>query len=314
MTRYIETVRSGKIHSLIQAARDILKSCVLCPRRCRVDRASGQTGLCQTGSQAIVADYSLHFGEEAPLVGQGGSGTIFFAGCNLLCCFCQNYEISHDVHSGLAAKPENLAAIMLDLQQKGALNINFVTPSHVVPQILESLPLAVDLGLTLPLVYNTSAYDSLGALRLLDGVIDIYMPDVKFESPDSARKYLNASDYPDRAKEAVKEMHKQVGDLRINDYGIAEQGLLVRHLVMPENLAGTKQWMDFLAQEISPDTYINIMDQYRPCGLASNHPEINRCITAHEYKAAKIQAFDSGLHRLDDRSGHMKLLRIQKLF
>ena len=232
-------------------------------------------------------------------MGEHGSGTIFFAGCNLGCRFCQNYAVSHDATAGLNATPEELAGVMLALQGKGCLNINLVTPSHVVPQILEALPIAIEHGLDLPLVYNTSAYDSVETLRLLEGVVDIYMPDVKIWDTGNARKYLSAQDYPERARAAVAEMHRQVGDLVIED-GIARRGLLVRHLVMPGGVAGTGNWMEFLAG-LSSDTYLNLMDQYRPCGEAERFPEIDRMISGEEFRAARAEAKRHGLVRLDDR-------------
>jgi len=248
----------------------------------------------------VVASYNPHYGEEAPLVGEHGSGTIFFAGCNLGCRFCQNYDISHDGNAGVAAEPDQLAGVMLSLQDEGCHNINFVTPSHNVAQILEALTLAVDYGLKIPLVYNTSSYDSLETLKLLDGVVDIYMPDVKMWDSAPSKQYLRAKDYPKWAQAAVKEMHRQVGDLTLNGNGIAERGLLVRHLVMPGGIAGTDKWIHFLAG-LSKNTYLNLMDQYRPCGEANQFAEIDRMITAEEFGAAKVEAKKCGLTRLDER-------------
>lgn len=301
MPRYLDLHAKGELTRRAKQARELLSPCRCCPRQCGVDRLNGETGLCLTGNRALIASYNPHFGEEAPLVGQGGSGTIFFAGCNLLCCFCQNYDISHSPN-GLAASPEQLAGVMLELQTQGVENINFVTPSHVAPQIVEALPLAADLGLNLPLVYNSSGYDSLETLTLLDGVMDIYMPDVKFWDSAIADRYCRAPDYPERARQAVKAMHGQVGDLCLDSQGVAVLGLLVRHLVMPDNGAGTADWMEFLAQEISTGTYINIMDQYRPCGEAQTHPELMRSITPQEYDIARSCAAKAGLARLDDRT------------
>ena len=299
---YAALLNSVELAGRVVTALDSLEACRLCPRQCGVNRLKGETGFCGAGRRAVVASYSPHFGEEAPLVGEHGSGTIFFAGCNLGCRFCQNYDISHDAGAGIEAAPEELAGVMLALQKQGCRNINLVTPSHVVPQILEALLVAVAQGLSVPLVYNTSAYDSLEALRLLDGVVDIYMPDVKIWDSAYARKFLRAEDYPERARAAVAEMHSQTGDLVIED-GQAVSGLLVRHLVMPEGIAGTGEWMRFLAG-LSKDTYLNLMDQYRPCGEAGSLPPIDRMLTRDEFRAAGAEAKRFGLARLDNRDEH----------
>lgn len=322
---YLALHASGELARRAAAAAALLASCTVCPRQCLVGRRAEdtgirQTGICQTGRRALVASYSLHFGEEAPLVGlgpdgSGGSGTIFFAGCNLCCAFCQNFDISHDVSGhgcgATAVTPDQLAWIMLRLQEQGARNINLVTPSHVVPHILEALPLAVEGGLRLPLVYNSSAYDALDTLRLLDGVVDIYMPDAKFFDDATAARYCKAPDYPRVAREAIREMHAQVGDLVMDQDGMARRGLLVRHLVMPDGRAGTEEWMEFLAREVSPATYVNIMDQYRPCGDLARLPELQRPVTPDEYRAALDAAARHGITRLDDRTarGLFRLLR-----
>jgi putative pyruvate formate lyase activating enzyme len=248
----------------------------------------------------MVSSYAPHFGEEAPLVGLHGSGTLFFTHCNLRCVFCQNYEISH-LGEGREEGPRALATMMLALQRAGCHNINFVTPSHVVPQILEALPFAIDGGLRVPLVYNTGGYDRLETLRLLDGVVDIYMPDVKFMDPQAAQRLCGAPDYPQRVREAVQEMHRQVGDLAVDNRGVALRGLLVRHLVMPHDLAQTRRVMAFLAREISTETYVNVMDQYRPCGEAHGQPDLSRRITPQEYGDAVQAATAQGLRRLDTR-------------
>ncbi|WP_045223210.1 radical SAM protein [Desulfonatronum thioautotrophicum] len=302
---YTQLHAQGILRDRAAAALESLRSCTICPRQCRVNRLEGELGFCRIGRLAKVASFSPHFGEEGPLVGSGGSGTIFFAQCNLACVFCQNHDISHHGEDAPEAEPEQLAAIMLQLQNQGVHNINFVTPSHVVPQILEALPIAAELGLHLPLVYNSSGYDSLEALRLLDGVVDIYMPDAKFFYPDAAKKYCQAEDYPQRAREALREMHRQVGDLELDENGIAIRGLLVRHLVMPGNLAGTKDWLNFLARKISPDTYLNIMDQYRPCADAGNFPELDRSPTGKEFDRALQDAVQAGITRLDQRKSHL---------
>jgi putative pyruvate formate lyase activating enzyme len=249
----------------------------------------------------MVSSYAPHFGEESPLVGLRGSGTIFFTHCNLLCIFCQNFDISHDGR-GQEVTGKDLADFMIHLQDIGCHNINFVTPSHVVTQILSALEIAINNGLQVPLVFNTSAYDTVETLKLLDGIVDIYMPDFKFWNQETARQLSAAPDYPERARMAVKEMHRQVGDLQINDLGTAERGLLVRHLVMPEKLAGTGEIMHFLASEISANTYVNIMPQYRPCGSAFTVDKIARSITREEYYEALDAARKEGITRLDDRN------------
>ena len=283
----------------IRSAEAVLKSCTLCPRSCYVDRTAGEKGFCKTGDKLFVSSYNPHFGEEAPLVGSGGSGTIFLTYCNLGCLFCQNWSISHG-GEGSEISVEALADIMMLLQQSyGCHNINFVTPTHQVPMILKSLEIAIEKGLKVPLVYNCGGYESLETLKLLDGVIDIYMPDFKYTDPETARKYSKAEDYPETAKAAIEEMHHQVGDLIINDRGIAMRGLLVRHLVLPEGLAGTEEVVRFLAEEISLNTYTNIMAQYYPCYRASEHPPLDRRITHKEFRKAVRAAREAGLKRLD---------------
>jgi putative pyruvate formate lyase activating enzyme len=290
--------RSGALQARAAEASERLTECTLCPRYCRVDRTRDQRGYCHTGRRAEMASYDAHFGEEAPLVGRHGSGTIFFSHCNLLCNFCQNYDISHK-GVGHEVSDEQLAEAMLSLQATGCHNINFVTPSHVVPQILSALVLAADGGLTIPLVYNSSGYDSVETLGLLDGVIDIYMPDFKFWEPQIADKTCRAPDYPKVARASVAEMHRQVGDLALDRNGLAISGLLVRHLVLPDGLAGTAEIMDFIANRISPHTYVNVMDQYRPCGRAAETKGLDRSITEAEYQDALKAASDAGIERLD---------------
>jgi putative pyruvate formate lyase activating enzyme len=248
-----------------------------------------------------VASYGPHFGEEQPLVGTRGSGTIFLASCNLRCCFCQNYEISHFPEDSLEVDDQTLAAIMLELQKQGCHNINFVTPSHVVPQILAALIIALKGGLEIPLVYNCSGYENSATLELLAGIIDIYMPDFKFWSSLSGKKYADAADYPEIACQALKIMHKQVGDLIIHSDGLASKGLLIRHLLMPEGLKETGEILRFISTELSPATYVNIMDQYRPCGTSKKHPELERSVSAAEYHEALRMAHEAGLTRLDHR-------------
>ncbi|NVM56761.1 MAG: radical SAM protein [Desulfobacterales bacterium] len=297
---YIRTRDRGLLNEKIDQAYEILKACALCPRTCGVDRLSGERGICQTGEHAIVSSYNPHFGEESPLVGNHGSGTIFFTRCNLLCIFCQNYDISHE-GQGVVFSSEEIVKAMLYLQDRGCHNINFVTPSHVVPQILEAVVRAVELGLRVPLVYNTSGYDRFETLAMLEGVFDIYMPDFKFWDPKVAEQLSDAPDYPEVARKAFREMHRQVGDLVLNQQGIAQRGLLIRHLVLPDELAGTREVMRFLATEISANSYVNIMAQYRPCGRASEVPALRRGITDEEYQEAIEIARKEGITRLDER-------------
>lgn len=278
----------GKLYKLLQ-------NCILCPRRCGTRRLDNEKGFCGVGLLPLVSSVGPHFGEEPELVGRNGSGTIFFAGCNLGCLFCQNYDISH-LKYGDEISPKDLAKEMLTLQRIGCHNVNLVTPTHVVPQIVEALIYAVEKGLDIPIVYNTGGYDSLETIKILDGIIDIYMPDAKYSNPKAAKKYSQAEDYPSVMKDAIREMHRQIGDLVV-EKGIAVRGLLVRHLVMPEGLAGTKEIMHFLVKEISKDTYVNIMDQYRPCYRANEFPEINRRITEREYMEAIEMAKAEGLWR-----------------
>lgn len=305
---YIGAYRTGKLADSIEKADRILENCILCPRNCKVNRLSGEKGVCRTGRLALVSGYDPHFGEESALVGTHGSGTIFMGSCNLLCIFCQNWEISH-LGAGVETSAETLACIMLDLQSQGCHNINFVTPSHVVPQILEALPCAIEQGLRVPLIYNTSGYDSVDTLKLLDGIFDIYMPDFKIWEPEMARRYLKAPDYPETARAALKEMHRQVGDLILDKNGIAQKGILLRHLVMPEGIAGTIEIMRFLSREISPNTYVNLMDQYRPCGHAHKEPEVNRRVTDQEYEDALRAAREEGIKRFDKRAGRVRVVR-----
>lgn len=282
----------------VRRAEEILKCCILCPRNCMADRSAGIMGFCRTGNKPFVSSHNPHFGEEAPLTGTRGSGTIFFTHCNLGCIFCQNWSISH-LGEGGEISFRALADIMLTLQDQGCHNINLVTPTHQAPMILRSLEIASAKGLKVPIVYNCGGYESVETLQLLDGVIDIYMPDLKFFDPAVAQRLAMAGDYPDIARAAVKEMHRQVGDLVMDENGIALRGLLVRHLVLPGGLAGTKEIVTFLADEISPDTYTNIMAQYYPCFKAAGHPPLDRRITEAEYRDAVDAAREAGLRRLD---------------
>ncbi len=283
----------------IKHAFEILSSCSLCPRLCGVDRLSGELGVCAgLVKTPRVSSYIPHFGEEAPLVGSRGSGTIFFTHCNLLCNFCQNYDISHEGH-GEEVSHEHIARMMLSLQKSGCHNINFVTPSHIVPQILSAVEIAVKKGLCVPMIYNTGGYDRVETLKLLEGVFDIYMPDFKFWDSQIAEKTCKAGDYPEVARNALIEMHRQVGDLVTDESGIATRGLLVRHLVLPHNLAGTRDVMRFIANKISPDTYVNIMPQYRPCGRAAEVKELAGFPSKTDYETALNAAKEEGITRLD---------------
>ena len=273
--------------------------CHLCPGKCRADRAADEKGNCGVGRVAVLSSVAPHFGEEPCLVGEGGSGTLFFSGCNLNCIFCQNYEISRQPDIWREVGPHELAAFMLSLQARGAENINLVTPSHIIPDILAALVLAMEAGLALPIVYNSSGYDLPEALQLLDGVIDIYMPDFKFSDPASARLCTSKPDYPDVAKAAIREMYGQVGDLTLDERGVARRGLLVRHLVLPGGHAGTAEVMRFLAEEISANTCVNVMDQYFPAHEAHLHPPFDRRVSREEYLAARKMAEDAGLRLVE---------------
>jgi putative pyruvate formate lyase activating enzyme len=295
---YLRLPRNSSLRDKARQALKGLSNCTLCPRRCSVDRTAGEKGFCRTGANAWVSGYDAHFGEEAPLVGQNGSGTIFFTNCNLGCSFCQNYDISHQ-GAGFEISIEQLAQMMLELQTAGCHNINLVTPTHVVPHILAALVVAAEKGLRVPLVYNSSGYERVETLRALEGVIDIYMPDFKFWDADIARQTCQAPDYPAVARGALIEMHRQVGDLVLDDKGLARRGLLVRHLVLPNGLAGTGPIMRFIADHLSPRTYVNVMNQYRPCGQAVEFEDLDRCITREEYDLALRQARQAGILRLD---------------
>jgi putative pyruvate formate lyase activating enzyme len=298
-----------------RAARAVaaLESCRACPRDCGVNRLEDHWAACKTGRHAVVSSYFPHLGEEDCLRGRRGSGTIFFAHCNLRCVFCQNYDISQDVRPGPAARgspPGEIAAMMLELQGRGCHNINFVTPEHVAPEIVEAVVEAVELGLRLPLVYNTGAYDAMESLELMDGLVDIYMPDFKYWSRARSKIYLKAEDYPEVARAAIREMHRQVGSLVVDASGLARRGVLLRHLVMPGGLDDTRSILEWVATELGTDTWINLMDQYRPAGKVGGdrHPEIDRGLNPEEYIEAVRMARELGLHRLDRRA------RVRPLF
>jgi putative pyruvate formate lyase activating enzyme len=294
---YLELHQTGELVRRAKAAERLLEGCRVCPRECLVQRLQGETGVCGVADQAMISSYGPHYGEERPLVGFGGSGTIFLAHCNLCCVFCQNFEISQQDDGRIVSTPE-LAGMVLDLQGMGCHNINFVTPTHQVPQILRALSIAVDGGLHVPLVYNCGGYESLETLRLLDGIFDIYMPDFKYADADVAKRYSKVENYPEITKLAFREMHRQVGDLTMDARRIARRGLLVRHLVLPNGLAGTDEVVRFLAG-LSKDTYVNILDQYRPCYRAHEYPPLARRPTRAELDEALRLARDAGLHRLD---------------
>ncbi|MGE5191477.1 MAG: radical SAM protein [Deltaproteobacteria bacterium] len=299
---YLALHRSGELARRVERALAWLADCTVCPRDCHVDRLHDDIrgAVCRTGRYAVVASHFPHFGEEDCLRGWNGSGTIFFSWCNLRCVFCQNWQLSWE-GQGRPTRPETLADMMLELQGRGCHNINFVTPEHVVPQMLEGLSMAIERGLRLPIVYNTGAYDSPESIELLDGIVDIYMPDFKVWDPEAAKWLVKAADYPEVARRVIKAMHRQVGDLVVGQDGLARRGLLLRHLVMPNDVAGTRQIMRFLAQEVSRNTYVNLMDQYRPEHRACRYESINRPITSAEYTAALQAAREEGFCRFDTR-------------
>ncbi len=306
---YVAPLESGELARRARHARRRLEDCDLCARYCRVDRRAGIEGaVCRTGELAQVASYGPHHGEEDPLRGRNGSGTIFFGACNLRCVFCQNWDISQR-RSSEAVGTAELAGMMLALQAQGCHNINLVSPSHVVAQIIAAVADAAPRGLRLPLVYNTGGYDSPEALALLDGVVDIYMPDMKYGDSALARKYSKVRDYVEVNRAAVREMHRQVGDLQLDARGLATRGLLVRHLVLPNGIAGTPEVLAFVAGELSRDTYLNLMDQYRPCYRADEFPELTRPLAPGEYEAALACAAGHGLRRLDQRVAWRRVSR-----
>jgi putative pyruvate formate lyase activating enzyme len=299
---YLETWESGRLREKIEEALEALRACRLCPRNCEIDRLSGRFAVCKSARHARVSSYFPHFGEEDVLRGWHGSGTIFFAWCNLRCVFCQNYETSQR-GEGVEVGAQDLARMMLELQARGCHNINFVTPEHVVPQILESLPYAIERGLRLPIVYNTSAYDSLHSIRLMKGVADVYMPDFKLWNPEPARRYLLAPDYPEATRQVIRAMHEQVGELRVSEHGLAVRGLLMRHLVMPGLLEDTREIMHWIAG-LAPNTYVNVMDQYYPAWKAKTdekYQDINRKVDAGEMETVYTDARAAGLWRFDRR-------------
>jgi putative pyruvate formate lyase activating enzyme len=311
---YMHLEAQGEFASRIKQAYAILEECQLCPRRCKVNRLAGERGFCRSPDQVMVYSFSPHFGEETPLVGYSGSGTIFFSNCNLRCVFCQNWPIAHEGR-GRTFSDEELADMMLELQRIGCHNINLVTPTHVMPHILAATRIAMQRGLHLPLTYNTSGYDALESIQLLDGIVDIYLPDLKFMDGELATQYnlAAARDYPKVAQKAILEMHRQVGDLLTDERGIALRGLMIRHLVMPNRVAGTQDFVRWVKDNLSTATYVNIMSQYRVEYRAFEFPDIARAITSQEYVEAMEWAIAAGLTNLDDRSLAMLELHRQKL-
>jgi len=307
---YLALLESGELDRRIGKLSAILESCELCPRRCRVNRLVGETGFCKAPYTLVISSFNLHFGEERPLVGPRsgfgptgtggfrtrGSGTIFLSYCNLLCVYCQNFEVSH-LAQGVEVSTERAAQIMLELQRKGANNINFVTPTHYAPQIVKALRVAAEQGLELPVVWNCGGYENTEVVKLLEGIIDIYMPDMKYSDTEPSKKYSDAPDYFERSCEAVSEMHRQTGDLLLDENGIAYRGLLIRHLVLPNGLAGSLKILEFIAGHISTDTYVNVMSQYRPCGMARHYPGLGRYPGPDEYYEAVEAASKLGLTR-----------------
>ncbi|HVP76046.1 MAG TPA: radical SAM protein [Gaiellaceae bacterium] len=301
---YLALQRCGALDGRVEAALELLEEpCRVCPRRCRIDRRRDEHGLCGIGRHAVVASAFPHFGEETCLRGSHGSGTVFFAGCSLRCVFCQNFDISWQAR-GETAPPERLAAIMVALQQLGCHNVNWVTPEHVVPQLVEAMPAAVRRGLKVPIVYNTSGYDDPACLQLLDGIVDVYMPDFKLWSPERCRRYLKRADYAGVARAAIVEMHRQVGDLVLDEHGLARRGLLLRHLVLPGLLDETEAILRFVAEQLGPGTYVNVMAQYRPAARVGRgqYGEIDRRLHCDEYERACHLAAQLGLHRIDRES------------
>jgi len=298
MTRpsYISLSRTGELERRASRLMEILDECVLCPHECRVNRAAGETGECEAPAELVVSSCFPHFGEEAPLVGWNGSGTVFLSHCSLKCVFCQNNTISH-YGSGEPYDVAHLTEALLNLQMLGCHNINFVTPTHYIPHIVSAVAAAAERGLCVPLVYNTSGYDRVDTLKMLDGIFDIYMPDTKFASSETAARYTRAGNYAECLYAALTEMHRQTGDLSINDRGIAERGMIIRHLVMPGGIAGTSEIMRFIAEKLSRNAYVNIMDQYHPSGYAYRYPELNSHITTEEMQRAVAAAREAGLHR-----------------
>jgi putative pyruvate formate lyase activating enzyme len=293
---YLRLYKSGELDERVDRLNRILESCELCPRKCRANRLEGKKGYCGSGKELIISSYGPHFGEEPEITGRNGSGTIFLANCNLLCIYCQNYEISH-LGQGGEASIDEAAEIMLNLQSKGCHNVNLVTPTHFTPQLVKAISVAAGRGLKLPIFWNCSGYENIETIKLLNDIVDIYKPDMKYSQSEPAKKYSNAPDYFERCKEAVREMHRQVGDLKVDERDIAHRGLLIRHLVLPNNLAGSEKVLEFISEELSKTCYVNIMAQYRPLGRAYEYEELARRPTSTEYLRVVDYARKLGLHR-----------------
>ncbi len=291
---YLELYANGRLNKRIKQAFSLLESCALCPRRCGINRLKDKKGFCKTGSLARVYSYMPHFGEEPPISGYRGSGTIFFSGCNMACVYCQNYKFSQ-LNQGREVQPSELAQFMLELQESGCHNINLVTPTHVIPQTLKALSLAIPRGLKLPLVYNTGGYELPEVIRLLEGIVDIFLPDMRYAEDKESLRYSNAPDYPEYNRAAVKQMHRQVGVARIDEQKLVNKGLIIRHLVLPDDIAGTAKTMRFIAREISPQTCISLMSQYLPCYKADKYPRLCRRISEQEYARAREIMLESGI-------------------
>ena len=292
---YLTSYQNGDLNNLAEKTFKLLESCSICPRKCKVNRLKNEKGFCKTGLKPKVCSFMPHHGEEPPVSGEKGSGTIFFSYCNMGCACCQNYKFSQ-MDEGREVDFEELAGFMLELQKMGCHNINLVTPTHVMPQILKALSIAVPKGLNLPLIYNTSGYELAQILKMLDGIVDVYLADMRYADADMAIKYSSAPDYPRHNQEALKEMHRQAGIAKIDNEGIIKRGLIIRHLVLPNNIAGTDKAMEFIAHKLSGDSYISLMSQYFPCYKADGFPEISRRITNDEYEAAKSSMEKYSLH------------------
>lgn len=295
---YLSLERKGLLEGRVEGLYRVLSDCQLCGRRCRVDRTKGEVGVCRSTAEIKASSAFAHFGEEKPLVGAKGSGTIFFSNCSLLCCYCQNWGVAHR-GDGTVISCDRLAKIMVGLQSRGCHNINVVTPTHFVPQIVKAVRMAIPMGLRLPLVYNTGGYENPDVIRLLSGIVDIYLPDFKYQDPVMADRYSSgAVDYPELARHAIEEMYRQVGDLKTDDDGVAQRGVMLRHLVMPNGVAGTARFAEWVADNLSTDTYVNIMGQYRPQHWAFRYPEIARRVTPEEVRRAMRAARKAGLKNL----------------
>jgi len=294
---YLRAYKNGQLEKAIAAGTGLLESCSICPRKCGVNRLKNERGFCKTGLQAEVYSYLAHHGEEPPVSGEKGSGTIFFAHCNMACVYCQNFEFSQKIKQGGGISDKELAQIMLKLQNMGCHNINLVSPTHVMPQILKALKIAIESGLSVPLVYNTSGYELPEIIKILDGIIDVYLPDMRYADPAMSKKYSLAPDYPKNNQDSIKEMYRQTGIAQMdNNSGLIEKGMIVRHLVLPEGISGTEQIMKFLAEEISAETFVSLMSQYTPYYKACEFKELSRRITLQEYEKAQAVMEKYGLH------------------